>query len=100
MNVRDPFVRVTLVLLGMTAAGGVALGIAWHGAAATLDVWTQVPFVVSGGVAGIALIGTGLGLLTIHLDRRAAADEAAILDDAVHDAADLAESLRSGRPSR
>jgi hypothetical protein len=35
----------------------------------------QVPFVVSGAVAGLAFVGAALALLRVHLDRAEAAEE-------------------------
>lgn len=94
MSLRDPFTRAALVLLAVAIAGAVVLGLAWRGSAATLDVSIQMPFFVSGAVAGVGLIGVGIGLLSVHLDRLDAAEEQAILDDMVHDAAEIAEAFQ------
>jgi len=96
-RLRDPFVQVILVLVSLAVAGVVALVLSWRGAAATLAVWIQLPFVVSGAFAAIALIGTGIGLLSIHLDRQVAADEQAVWDDIVHDMVDVADAIRRRR---
>ena len=76
---RDPRVSTTLVLAAVAAAGfgGIALG--WRGTAATLFVVLQLPWVVSGGLAGIALLGAALALLMTHLDRAEAAAERSAL---------------------
>lgn len=72
---RDPRVSTTLVLSGFVVVGVVLLGQGWRGLAATLVVPFQVPFLISGAFAGIALLGTGLALLIAHLDRTEAALE-------------------------
>lgn len=72
---RDPRVSVTLVLAA-TVLGGLALiGLGYRGAAALLLVPLQVPYLVSGGVVGLAAVGAGLALLVVHLDRAEAAQE-------------------------
>ena len=75
-----PVQRTTAVLLAMAVAGFVAIILSWRGSAATLDVWLQLPFLMSGAFVGAGLIGAGLGLLSIHLDRAEAAEESADLD--------------------
>jgi hypothetical protein len=80
-SLRDPGARAVAVLIAAAAAGFVALGLAWRGLAATLDVWVQLPFVVSGGFGGVALTGTALALLDIHLSRRSAAAERVALEE-------------------
>ena len=45
------------------------IGMGWRGGAATLFVPTQVAFGVSGGMAGLGLIGTGLAVLLVQLTR-------------------------------
>jgi hypothetical protein len=72
---RDPRVSTTLVLAALAAAGFGLIALGWRGAAATLYVVLQVPWLVSGALGGIALIGLGLGLLVTHLDRTEAAAE-------------------------
>lgn len=72
---RDPRVSTTLVLAAVVVGGFALLGQGYRGAAATLFVPYQVPFLVSGAIAGLALIGAGLALLSIHLERTEAAQE-------------------------
>lgn len=97
----DRGVRAALVLVAVAAAGLAGLGLAWRGAAATLGVWVQMPFVVSGAVGGVALAGCFLALLGVHLERRAAARERLVLESAIASAAETAETLLQlleGRP--
>lgn len=72
---RDPRVSTTLVLGAITVAGLLLLTQGWRGTAATLFVPYQVPYLVSGAILGLALAGTGLALLRVHLDRTEAAQE-------------------------
>ena len=72
---RDPRVSTTLVLAALSVAGLLLLSQGWRGAAATLFVPYQVPYLVSGAVAGVACTGAALALLRVHLDRVEAAQE-------------------------
>ena len=93
----DPGTQALLVLAGLVVAGFVMLGLAWRGAARTIYVPLQAPWVLSGGVAGLALIGMALGAWSIHLGRRDDAEHRAVMEDLTRDAAELAEEIRSGR---
>ncbi len=72
---RDPRVSVSLVFAGFVVVGLALLGQGYRGVAATLVVPFQVPYLISGAFAGIALLGTGLALLIVHLDRTESALE-------------------------
>ena len=72
---RDPRVTTSLVLAAVVVLGFGLVGAGYRGAAALLFVPFQVPYLVSGAVAGLALVGTGLALLGVHLDRTEAAEE-------------------------
>ena len=45
--------------------------LSWRGAARTAFVALQTPWLLSGGMGGIALLGTGIGSWCIHLSRLA-----------------------------
>ncbi|HVE98143.1 MAG TPA: hypothetical protein VNA12_03090 [Mycobacteriales bacterium] len=64
-----PAVSTGLVLTGIVAAGFVAIALAWRGASLTPYVPFQVPFLVSGGFGGLALVVLGLGLFDVHVNR-------------------------------
>lgn len=72
---RDPRVSVTLVLAAAVLGGLALIGLGYRGAAALLLVPLQLPYLVSGGVVGLAAVGAGLALLVVHLDRTEAAQE-------------------------
>ena len=72
---RDPRVSINLILGLVCLAGLAALTAGWRGVAATVFVPTQVPFLLSGSVGGLAVIGAGLALLAVHLQRVEAAQE-------------------------
>lgn len=72
---RTPQISVALVLAGSIPIGLWALSQGWRGAAATLFVPYQIPYLVSGGLFGLAVVGSGLTLLRVHLDRADSAQE-------------------------
>jgi hypothetical protein len=91
--VSDRGVQAALVLGAVAAAGLAALGLAWGGAAAQIYVGLQMPYVASGVLSGVALAGTCLGLLAVHLERRSQALDRLDLDRAVRVTAELADTL-------
>lgn len=82
---RDPVVPSLLVFAAIAIAGFVVMGLGWRTVARTLDVWRQVPAIISAGVGGLALVIIGAGLFATQLGRRRAAVERAqfeaILDE-------------------
>ncbi len=94
---RDPGIRAVLVLFGLALAGFALLSLAWRGGARTPYVPLQMPWLISGGIAGLALIGAALAGWSIHLGRRSDAAHRLEVEDAVHDVATLCEEIRSGR---
>jgi hypothetical protein len=96
-SLRDPGIQAAVVLAVLAVVGFVMFVLAWRGGARTPYVPLQVPWLVSGGIAGLALLGMALGSWSIHLGRRDDAAHRAEVDDLVREAATLAEDLRSGR---
>ena len=47
----------------LVALGGIALFLGWIGVSGTALTYKQIPYVVSGGLVGIALVGDGATLL-------------------------------------
>lgn len=83
---QDPAAPSLLLFGTLAVLGFVAIGIGWKVAARTLFVPSQVPALVSGGLAGIALVLVGAGLASVQTGRRLAASERAqtelVLDEA------------------
>jgi hypothetical protein len=96
-GLRDPFVASVAVLVVLAVAGLVGVGVAWKGAAATLVVALQLPYLVSGAMGGLALLGFALGLVMIQFRRRVEARRRAEFDGVVRAAADLLAVARAGR---
>lgn len=78
---RDPRLSTTIALAAVVVVGFALVAQAYRGVAATLFVPFQVPLLVSGGIAGVALVGAGIALLNVHLDRTEAAQERQQLAD-------------------
>jgi hypothetical protein len=72
---RDPKVSILLVLCSVVVCGLVVILLGYQGIAAEVYPPAQAPWLVSGSLIGIALVGTGLRLLAIHVDRVEAATE-------------------------
>lgn len=96
-SLRDPGIQAGVVLVMLAVAGFVMFALSWRGGARTPYVSLQLPWLVSGGMAGLALLGMALGAGSIHLGRRDDAAHRAQVDDLVREAAVLAEDLRTGR---
>ena len=86
---RAPAVSIGLVLVLIGAAGFVALGLGWYGSAETPYVPFQVPYLVSGGLGGLALIGFAAGMFDIHVNRVQAARRRANTTAALHETVEL-----------
>ena len=81
-------VGVTTIVLGF---GSIALG--WVGAAASLFIPTQVAYAVSGGLVGIALIGTGAAVLNVQIARIASAERTHRVDTLLDGAVDVLTTI-------
>lgn len=90
---RDPGLRAAAVLVAFALTGFAVIGLAWAGAAAKGLVVLQLPWLVSGGLVGLALVGIGMGLLDVHLGRRQAALRRIQLAEVVRDTSELAEAI-------
>ena len=94
---QDPGIQAVLVLAGLAVAAFVMFGLAWRGGARTPYVPLQMPWLVSGGMAGLALLGMAVGAWSIHLGRRQDALHRAATEDLVREAVELAEEVRARR---
>lgn len=72
---RDPALPGVLFLLSLAAIGCVVLALAVHGSAGTPWVPLQVPYLVSGGFGGGALVAAGALLAALQAERRDHASE-------------------------
>jgi uncharacterized membrane protein len=67
--------------VGLAAVGFLLIVLGWNGAASLDRVPGQVPYLISGGVAGLGLVLTGLVLALVQESRRNTALLLAKLDD-------------------
>lgn len=56
--------------LGFISVGLIMIGVAWNGAASVDAPESQIPYLLSGGLGGIALVGIGCALLLFIAGRR------------------------------
>src|SRR5687767_14286279 len=73
--------RTAALALGSIALGFIFIFFGWFGAAGYNDPQGQIPYLISGGAAGLAFIGVGVGLLIFESGRRATARLEAKLDE-------------------
>jgi hypothetical protein len=84
----DPGIR-TAVVLTVLVAGGFAVMIAgYFGADHTRNIASELPWLVSSGIGGLALAGLAAAALSAHLSRREEAEQS-------HELASFARELRS-----
>ena len=84
----DPASHVlTFVGIAVTVLGFALIGYAWVKVAALIDVWRQMPYVVSAGLPGLGLVMTGLVVINVSARRQDGASRARQM-------ATLAEALR------
>jgi hypothetical protein len=84
----DPGVRTALVLALLVVAGFALMVAGYFGDDHTRDVASELPWLISGGVGGLALSGLAAAALSAHLSRREEAQH-------VHELAGFARELRS-----
>ena len=80
---RDPFVSSLVVLGAAAAAGFVAIALAWRGVGANVEVPYQVPYLVSGALSGLGLIGCAVAIIAVQARRFAEAHESSDIDRVV-----------------
>ncbi|MGH9135634.1 MAG: hypothetical protein ACRD0G_01135 [Acidimicrobiales bacterium] len=74
--------------VGLVVIGFVVIFLGWNGAAGLDFVEGQLPYLISGGLTGLGLIGAGLVVVLVQAQRRESRAVAARLDD-------IAEQLRA-----
>jgi hypothetical protein len=77
----------TYVGLAVALAGFVLMAIGWAKVAGLVDVWRQMPYLLSAGLPGLGLVMTGLVIVNVSARRQDAAARA-------RQTAMLAEALR------
>lgn len=87
--VRHPAFPGLALMAAMILGGFIVLALGWYGVAKITYVALQIPRVVSGGLAGVALIGTGAALLNLQMARRDAAQEQKLTDEILDEVAGL-----------
>jgi hypothetical protein len=92
-----PALPSLLVFIGMILAGFAAMVIGWRVAARTLDVATQLPAIVSGGVGGLVLVIIGTGLFLAQAGRARSADDRADADELLDRVSEVVQALRAKR---
>jgi hypothetical protein len=63
----------TYIGIVVVAAGFVMFAVAWGGVAGQANVALQIPYLVSGGLVGLALVMVGLAIVSVATRRRDAA---------------------------
>jgi hypothetical protein len=67
---------LTWIGLGVAAAGFALIAFSWGKVAALLDVSLQLPYIVSGGLTGLALVMVGMATVSVAARRQDAAARA------------------------
>lgn len=80
---QDPGLRAMVLPLAGVVAGFVSLALSWGGASRQLLLAAELPWVVSGAITGVALIGASCVLAAVTWRRRAVAREVVLLDQAL-----------------
>jgi hypothetical protein len=89
---------VSLVVLAAVGATGLfSLWLAWHGAAPIGRVSNQIPFVISGGLGGLALLSIGTCVFVLQNRRYIEARERAQFNDIIDAAGVALETARRAR---
>ncbi len=73
---------------GLVAAGFAMIGITWAGASRTLDVQSQMAYIVSGGLGSLVLVALGMAVVVIQVLRRCGAAERAAFREVIEAAAE------------
>ena len=91
---RDAYALSMWVGFALLLGGFLAIALAWSGAAALLLVPLQIPYIVSGGFAGLGLIALGLTVLNVQSGRRISADRRRRMDLVLREATETLDRLR------
>jgi hypothetical protein len=78
----------TYIGVGLALIGFALIGYGWAKVAGLVDVWQQMPYVLSAGLPGLGLVMTGLVVINVSARRQDSAERArqtAALTEALHD---------------
>ena len=78
----------TYIGVALTLIGFALIGYGWSKVAGLVDVWQQMPYVLSAGLPGLGLVMTGLVTINVSARRQDSAERArqtAVLTEALHD---------------
>ena len=89
-----PLAVALLTCAGLVVGGVVGIALGYVFSARTLDVYDQVPLLVSGGIGGIALVVTGCVFGYVQVGRACAERERAVDDELLGRIGALAEVER------
>ena len=87
---------LTWIGLGIAALGFALIAFSWGKVAALLDVSLQLPYVVSGGLTGLALVVVGMTAVNVAARRQDAADRAQEVESLQAVLRELRETLEGG----
>jgi hypothetical protein len=93
---RGPARLATYVAGALVGAGFVLIALSWYGSATLTYLQGQFPYLVSGGMGGLALVLTGMTVLLLQTVRRESARQQAQLAR-LHDALRRAVAAGSRR---
>lgn len=95
---RGPAKLASYIAIGMILGGFAVIALAWNGAASIGYLQGQFPFLLSGGVGGLGLIGVGAGLLFVQVQRELDAAEAREYQRVVDSLRQTVVALGGGAP--
>ncbi|HWG95067.1 MAG TPA: hypothetical protein VNU66_12665 [Mycobacteriales bacterium] len=84
--------------LALAGIGLLAIGIGWNGAAGQLSLLGQLPYLISGGLIGLALVTLGAAMLVVQNAREDRALLEAKLDLLVEALADSGRTVKADAP--
>ena len=87
-----------ILVAGLVVAGFVMMGLGWWGASRTVFVPAQVGYLLSGGVAGLLTLATGLTVLIVQRVRIATARRTRELAAVTNEAAEILARLTEHAP--
>lgn len=94
---RDPALPGLVMGVALALAGGVTAFVSGFAAARVPAVVLQTPYLVSGGLGGLALVAVGVLLVAIQMERRSAVDATAELKQVGDDLTAVAEAAIARR---